>query len=41
VSGAIQAGRGRTDRKVVLVVDDDAIVRMLAVDLFEELGCEV
>jgi len=28
-------------RKVVLVVDDDTMVRMLAVDLFEELGCEV
>jgi CheY-like chemotaxis protein len=41
VSGAIQAGRGRTDRKVVLVVDDEAMVRMLAVELFEELGCEV
>jgi CheY-like chemotaxis protein len=26
---------------VVLVVDDEAMVRMLAVDLFEELGCEV
>lgn len=23
------------------MVDDDAMVRMLAVDLFEELGCEV
>lgn len=28
-------------RKVVLVVDDEALVRMLAVDLFEEAGCEV
>ena len=28
-------------RKVVLVVDDEAMVRMLAVDLFEEIGCEV
>jgi len=28
-------------RKVVLVVDDEALVRMMAVDLFEELGCEV
>lgn len=27
--------------KVVLVVDDEAMVRMLAVDLFEEMGCEV
>ncbi len=27
-------------RTVVLVVDDEALVRMLAVDLFEELGCE-
>lgn len=27
--------------KVVLVVDDEPLVRMLAVDLFEELGCEV
>ena len=30
-----------TKRKVVLVVDDEAMVRMVAVDLFEELGCEV
>ena len=30
-----------TKRKVVLVVDDEALVRMLAVDLFEEMGCEV
>ncbi len=30
-----------TSRKVVLVVDDEPVVRMLAVDLFEELGCEV
>ena len=28
-------------RKVVLVVDDEELVRMMAVDLFEELGCEV
>jgi PleD family two-component response regulator len=41
VSGAIQADDRRTDRKVVLVVDDEAMVRILAVDLFEELGCEV
>ena len=27
--------------KVVLVVDDEPLIRMLAVDLFEELGCEV
>ncbi len=27
--------------KVVLVVDDEPLVRMMAVDLFEELGCEV
>ena len=27
--------------KVVLVVDDEPAVRALAVDLFEELGCEV
>lgn len=32
---------GDIGRKVVLVVDDDDSVRMLAVDLFEELGCEV
>lgn len=32
---------GDISRKVVLVVDDDAMVRMLAVELFEELGCEV
>lgn len=35
---ATERGAGR---KVVLVIDDDAMVRMLAVDLFEELGCEV
>jgi CheY-like chemotaxis protein len=29
------------ERKVVLVVDDEALVRMLAVDMFEDLGCEV
>jgi len=28
-------------RRLVLVVDDEPMVRMLAVDLFEELGCEV
>ena len=28
-------------RKTVLVVDDEALVRMLAVDLFQELGCDV
>ena len=27
--------------KVVLVVDDEPMVRMLAVDLFEEMGCDV
>jgi CheY-like chemotaxis protein len=32
---------GDIGRKVVLVVDDDDSVRTLAVDLFEELGCEV
>lgn len=36
---AAEGGRG--GRKVVLVVDDEVLVRMLAVDLFEELGCEV
>lgn len=30
-----------TKRKVVLVVDDETLVRMLAVHLFEEMGCEV
>ena len=29
------------DRKLVLVVDDEPMLRMLAVDMFEELGCEV
>ncbi len=29
------------ERKVVLVVDDEALVRMLAAEMFEELGCEV
>ena len=29
------------ERKLVLVVDDEETVRMLAVDLFEELGCHV
>jgi CheY-like chemotaxis protein len=34
--------RDRTGQpKVVLVVDDEPMVRMLAVDLFEEMGCEV
>jgi CheY-like chemotaxis protein len=28
-------------RKVVLVVDDEPLVRMNAVELFEEMGCEV
>ena len=28
-------------KKVILVVDDEAAVRMVAVDLFEDLGCEV
>ncbi len=32
---------GGVARRVVLVVDDEPIVRMLAVDLFEELGCDV
>lgn len=32
---------GKGECKVVLVVDDEAMVRMLAVDLFEEMGCEV
>ena len=35
------AAADRRCRSVVLVVDDDALVRMLAVDLFEEMGCEV
>jgi CheY-like chemotaxis protein len=30
-----------TKRKVVLVGDDDALVRLIAADVFEELGCEV
>lgn len=30
-----------TGRKVVLVVDDETLVRMMAVELFEELNCEV
>lgn len=38
--GQDQSGRNRKP-KVVLVVDDEALVRMLAVDLFEEMGCEV
>lgn len=37
----LSAGPARRSRSVVLVVDDDALVRMLAVDLFEEIGCEV
>ena len=36
-----KASTERRGRTVVLVVDDDALVRMLAVDLFEEMGCEV
>lgn len=32
---------GGEGRKVVLVVDDEALVRMMAVDLFEEMGFEV
>lgn len=43
-SKATQAGDSTArdpSRKVVLVVDDEALVRMLAVDLFEEAGCEV
>ena len=38
--GESEAARG-AGRKVVLVVDDEAMVRMTAVDLFEEMGCEV
>ena len=34
-------GSGERQPKVVLVVDDDPLVRMLAVDFFEEMGCEV
>ena len=34
-------GNPQRPRKVVLVVDDEATIRMLAIDLFEELGCEV
>ncbi len=37
----VEAERESGGRQVVLVVDDEAIVRMLAVDLFEEVGCEV
>lgn len=33
--------RSRDERKVVLVVDDEPLVRMNAVDLFEEIGFEV
>ena len=33
--------KNESGRKVVLVVDDEPMVRMLAVDLFEEMGCEV
>ena len=40
MSGEIQTA-GQTGRKVVLVVDDEAMVRMLAVELFEEIGCDV
>ena len=39
VAGA--AARGASGRKVVLVVDDEPMVRMFAVELFEEMGCEV
>ena len=39
MSGAQQ--EGPAGRKVVLVVDDEALVRMMAVDLFEDLGFEV
>ena len=31
----------RNDRKVVLVVDDEPLVRMNAVDMFEDMGFEV
>jgi CheY-like chemotaxis protein len=42
VLNEVEGATGSTrPRKVVLVVDDEALVRMLAVDLFEELGCEV
>lgn len=34
-------GEQKRRPKLVLVVDDDDMVRMLAVELFEELGCEV
>lgn len=36
-----EAQKGERTRMRVLVVDDEDMVRMLAVDLFEELGCEV
>ena len=32
---------GEQTRMRVLIVDDEDLVRMLAVELFEELGCEV
>ena len=38
--GQNQSKRDRQP-KVVLVVDDEPMVRMLAVDLFEEMGCDV
>ncbi len=41
MTGNQNASPERRNRSVVLVVDDDALVRMLAVDLFEEMGCEV
>jgi CheY-like chemotaxis protein len=41
VSAKDRAEQRDTGCKVVLVVDDEATVRMLAVELFEELGCEV
>ena len=31
----------KIDHVVVLVVDDEPVVRMIAVDLFEDIGCEV
>ena len=39
VAGA--AARGASGRKVVLVVDDEPMVRMFAVEVLEEMGCEV
>ena len=37
----IATADGIAARKVVLVVDDEPAARMGAVELFEELGCEV